>query len=249
LAWKPDGSLLYSSYIGDGQGIWEMGNDGSRLRQLTTPNAADSIDREMKMTRDGRYLVFQSNRSGTFQIWRANADGSDLRQLTSGGENTQPSLSPDGQWIVYASEAGGRAILRRISINGGEATALTDNKSAVPEVSPDGKYIAYMDSSAGQSMRLVIIPFTGDEPGKTFEVPATVVWARRMCWTPDGKAVMYKDSVQGLWQQRLDQDKPQPVKDFENNEVYQFAWSPDGKNLAYSTGQRMQEIILLENSR
>jgi tricorn protease-like protein len=70
-----------------------------------------------------------------------------------------------------------------------------------------------------------------------------------MCWTPDGKAVMYKDSVQGLWQQRLDQDKPQPVKDFENNEVYQFAWSPDGKNLAYSTGQRMQEIILLENSR
>jgi len=39
------------------------------------------------------------------------------------------------------------------------------------------------------------------------------------------------------------------VKGPEGKEIYQFAWSFDGKSLAYSTGARMQEIILLEKSR
>jgi Tol biopolymer transport system component/DNA-binding winged helix-turn-helix (wHTH) protein len=249
LAWSPDGHLLYTAYVGDGQGIWEIGNEGSTLRQLTTPNAADSVDRQMVMTRDGRYLVFQSNRSGRFQIWRANADGGDLRQLTSGGENTQPTLSADGRWIIYVSETDGRSILRRISINGGESTQLTDRKPAAPEVSPDGKYIAYFESLSGQPIRLAIIPFAGGESLKTFAVPPSVVLVRRMSWTPDSKSIIYKDSIQGLWQQRLDQEKLQSARGFENTEVYQLAWSFDGRNLAYSTGMRMQDIILLENSR
>lgn len=39
------------------------------------------------------------------------------------------------------------------------------------------------------------------------------------------------------------------VKGLEDREIYQFAWSFDGKSLAYSTGARMQEIILLEKSK
>jgi Tol biopolymer transport system component len=220
LAWKADGRLLYSSYIGDGQGIWEIANDGSKLRQLTTPNGLDSVDREISTTRDGRYIVFQSNRSAGFQIWRANADGSDLRQLTSGGDNTHPTLSPDGQWIVYVSDTDRKSILRRISINGGEATALTDGKYALPAVSPDGKYVAGFELVPSRPMRLAIIPFAGGDSVKTFAVPDTVVWPRQIRWAPDSKSLVYKDTIQGLWQQRLDQDLPQAAKGFENVEIY-----------------------------
>lgn len=248
LAWKPDGHLLYSAYSGDGQGIWEISNDGRNVHQLTA-NRLDSLDRQMRVTRDGRYIVFQSNRSGSFQIWRVNADGSDLRQLTTGGENTQPTLSPDGQWIVYASEGEGQAGLRKISIDGGEPVVLTDRKASAPEVSPDGRQIAYFYFSSSLPLRLHIIPATGGEPSQDFAVPDTVVWARRMLWMPDGRSVVYKDSIQGLWQQRLDQPKPQLVKGFEDLETYQLAWSFNGQDLAYSTGDRMQEIVLLQNTK
>ena len=47
----------------------------------------------------------------------------------------------------------------------------------------------------------------------------------------------------------IDEPKPKLYPGFEDKEVYQFAWSRDGKNLAYSTGLRQQEIVLIENSR
>jgi hypothetical protein len=36
---------------------------------------------------------------------------------------------------------------------------------------------------------------------------------------------------------------------FPASNLVQFEWSFDGKSLAYSTGLRMQEIILLQNSK
>jgi Tol biopolymer transport system component len=248
LAWKPDGHLLYSSYIGDGQGIWEMDGDGHNLRQLTTPSKNDSVDRQMCLTRDGRYLVFHSNRSGSFQIWRADADGTNLKQLTDGDNNLWPSLSPDGKWVVYSSERESGSVLRRIAIDGGPSEQLTDKTALRPQVSPDGKYIAYFEPSESSRFALVIIPFNGGAPVKRFTVPDTFQMTRAV-WTGNGSALMYRDGVEGLWQQRLDQEKPELVHGLEHTEVYQLAWSLDGKNLAYSSGLRMQEILLLEDSK
>ena len=42
---------------------------------------------------DGRHLVFESNRSGSKQVWTMLADGSNPRQLTTKGENWNPSWS------------------------------------------------------------------------------------------------------------------------------------------------------------
>ena len=42
---------------------------------------------------DGRHLVFESNRSGPKQVWTMLADGSNPRQLTTQGENWNPSWS------------------------------------------------------------------------------------------------------------------------------------------------------------
>ncbi|HJZ82197.1 MAG TPA: hypothetical protein VKD91_17685, partial [Pyrinomonadaceae bacterium] len=118
-----------------------------------------------------------------------------------------------------------------------------------PTFSFDGKYVAYFESSPTSVVRLAVIPFTGGAAVKTFEV-ANTVYPSAMGWAPDGKSLIYKEGFMGgVWQQPLDGTKPKLLPGFEDKEIYQFAWSPDGKNLAYSTGQRMQEIILIENSR
>lgn len=68
-----------------------------------------------------------------------------------------------------------------------------------------------------------------------------------MRWMPDGKAIIYKDDLQGLWRQVLDEEKPEMVKGFEELRVLYLAWSFDGKNLAYTSGPATQEIVLIED--
>ncbi|HYW74725.1 MAG TPA: winged helix-turn-helix domain-containing protein [Pyrinomonadaceae bacterium] len=244
LAWAADGHLLYSAYVGDGQAIWQVDGDGRNARQLTT-NKADVVDRHLSMTSDGRYIVFHSNRSGSFQIWRANSDGTNLKQLTNTDANTWPALSPDGHWIVYACEHAAGSALCRIGIDGGDPALLTEDAGTRPVVSPDGQYIAYF-KPMGSQVRIVIVPFSGGAALKTFDV-ANTVFASDMVWAPDGKSIIYRDAFLGVWRQPLD-DKSKPLPGFEDKEVYQFAWSPDGKNLAYSTGLRMQEIVLIDKA-
>jgi hypothetical protein len=50
-----------------------------------------------------------------------------------------------------------------------------------------------------------------------------------------------------MWRQRLDHDKPEAVKGFDDTNVFQFSWSFDGKNLAYTRGSSIQEVLLLQD--
>jgi Tol biopolymer transport system component/DNA-binding winged helix-turn-helix (wHTH) protein len=246
LAWTPDGHLLYSAYVGDAQAIWEMDSDGNNRRRLTA-NTADFVDRQMSVTADNRFIVFQSNRSGSFEIWRANRDGSGLKQLTSGANNSQPAVSPDGKWILYVSDRQGMSTLWRVSVDGEDPVQITHNNSVQGQISPDGKRIAYLENE-DSTLRLVIIPFAGGQPERTFLLRPTANLNRRMRWAPDGKAIIYRQN-QDLWRQRLDQDKPELIKGFEDVQIYQLAWSLDGKTLAYTRGAQMQEIMLLQNAK
>jgi hypothetical protein len=97
-------------------------------------------------------------------------------------------------------------------------------------------------------IRLGVMPSSGGPPVKTFDA-ANTMYATRFTWTSDSKTVLYKDGFRGIWRRQLDRQKAQLAPGFEDKEVYQLAWTPDGKNLAYSTGARMQEIILLHDAR
>jgi len=247
LAWGPDGHLLFSAYVGDSQAIWEVKADGNQARQLTS-NTGDAVDRHMNVTRDGRYIVFHSNRSGSFQIWRANSDGTNLKQLTNGGSNSWPSLSPDGQSVVYNCDRSNLSTICRISIDGGDPIQLAPGPGSRPELSPDGKYIAFFEPARPILVRLVVMPSSGGGPIKTFDVPNTM-YATNITWMPDSKALLYKDGFRGVWLQRLNEQKPERPPGLDDKEIYLLTWSPDGKDLAYSTGARMQEIILLQDAR
>src|SRR6185295_9654833 len=146
---------------------------------------------------------------------------------------------------VYTSVRDGKAALSRIPIDGGEPTWIADLSPSWSQVSPDGHYIACVVPSP---RRLLIIPFIGAAPVKSFPVPSTARRGRlRLRWMPDGKAIIYKNDPEGLWRQKLNEGGPQLVKGFEKSPIRNFVWSFDGKNLAYSTGTTTQEIILIEN--
>jgi eukaryotic-like serine/threonine-protein kinase len=61
VAWTPDGRIVYSTEASGNPDIWIMQGDGARRVQLTTSQGLDIAPR---VTGDGRFIVFVSDRDG-----------------------------------------------------------------------------------------------------------------------------------------------------------------------------------------
>lgn len=101
--WSPDGKEL--AFVGlrdDAYNIYSIPADGrGPEKQLTfTPGLDDGPD----YSPDGKYIYFNSERSGTMCIWRMTATGLNAEQLTFDAyQDWFAHPSPDGKWIVFVS--------------------------------------------------------------------------------------------------------------------------------------------------
>jgi TolB protein len=104
-AWSPDGSMLAFHTFQD-QSVFQDDDanqdrdyelflcnaDGSGLRQLTSNRFADI---QPSWSRDGKAIVFASDRSGSFQLYTMTVAGSDASAITSGpGAFVAPRYRP-----------------------------------------------------------------------------------------------------------------------------------------------------------
>src|SRR5205807_2293099 len=78
--------IAFVGSIAGNPDIYLIHDDGRNLRRLTTTTSIES-------TPECRWIAFQSNRSGRWQIYRMRVDGSDLMPLTFEGENKDPDWS------------------------------------------------------------------------------------------------------------------------------------------------------------
>jgi serine/threonine protein kinase len=247
--WTPDGKILYTSNASGSMDIWIMDRDGGNKRQLTA-NAGWNY--YTSITADGRYIVFVSNRSGAPSVWRMDADGGNAKELASGEREPWPYCSPDGKWVVY--EYGLFSTLWKVPLLGGEPTKLTDNYAGSPAVSPDGKLVAcvYFEK-VNSPARLAIIPIEGGPPVKLFDLPATfnAISGHNIRWAADGRAVTYiatRGGDSNIWSQPLDGSPPKQLTDFKSEQMVFFNWSRDGKDLAFTRGSPIRDLVLISDS-
>jgi Tol biopolymer transport system component len=196
---------------------------------------------------DGRYIVFASDRSGNFEIWRMKPDGSNLLQLTSGKGATAPSMTPDGRWVIFLSPGDGH--LFRVPIDGGEAARIAGEAAGVSAVSPDGKLIAFFASDKS-AWELAVNSFEEGSLIKRFGAGLGSFNNRALKWTPDGKALLYaasSDGVGNIW--KLDGSPPKQVTNFKADGIFHFNVSSDGKNLVCARGGWKHNIVLIKNLR
>ncbi|MGH9844852.1 MAG: winged helix-turn-helix domain-containing protein, partial [Blastocatellia bacterium] len=99
LDWTPDGRLVYATHASGNVDVWITTTDGKQQKQLTRDPLTDIAP---VASAAGRYVVFVSERSGTANIWRMDVDGGNLKQLSRGKGDSTPTLSPDGQWVIYS---------------------------------------------------------------------------------------------------------------------------------------------------
>jgi dipeptidyl aminopeptidase/acylaminoacyl peptidase len=82
--------------------LWIAPLSGGTPRQLTNDPAAD---RQAVWSPDGKWIAFESTRSGTSQIWIVSPDSGEAKQFTTLSTGASQAVwSPDGKWIAYVSE-------------------------------------------------------------------------------------------------------------------------------------------------
>lgn len=254
LSWTPDGRIVYVSMESQNYDIWIMDKDGSNKKQLTT-SASDEI--LPSVSADGKYVLYTSFQSGVPNIWRIDIDAKNPRQLTRGLGEAWPTCSPTDQTFVYLNIHDGK--IWKMSIDGGAPELLVGVQSFVPAFSPDGKQLAFSywdETSEPQQLRGKIISLDGTPRDiRTFDIPLTAVRSSSTVlfrWTPDGRALAYCDNRDGLsnvWKLPLDNDPAKPLTDFKEDQIFYFAWSRDGKQLACTRGVVTSDVVIMKDFR
>jgi hypothetical protein len=138
------------------------------------------------ISRDGQWLLFDSDRSGTQQIFRRRLSGGEVQQVTHGTSPAfYPALSPDGREVAYHSIVNGFRRVFVASSDGGDrpvqVSAGTSPDELQPDWSPDGKRLAWI-AVARRQVRAAIATRSAQGWGAPREVThpgvlITGIWA------------------------------------------------------------------------
>lgn len=128
---SPDGRYIY--FVSDRSGgpqIYRMSANGGEAQRITF-NGSYNIS--PRVSPDGKTLAYISRREGKFQLHVLDlASGQELR-LSDTVQDESPSFSPNGRYIMYATESGGRGTLAVVSVDGRVKHRLTTQAGDVRE--------------------------------------------------------------------------------------------------------------------
>lgn len=126
--YSADGQTIYfTSDRSGGPQIYKMSASGGNAQRVTF-NGSYNIS--PRVSSDGKTLAWISQRDG-FSLYAMNlASGQELR-LADGA--TEPSFSPNGKYIMYATKTGGRTSLAVVSVDGRVKQRLTTQAGNIRE--------------------------------------------------------------------------------------------------------------------
>jgi Tol biopolymer transport system component/DNA-binding winged helix-turn-helix (wHTH) protein len=176
-------------------------------RKLNSPHSASPPDSFLSSTKmdsgpqfspDGSKIIFESTRSGIYEVWMCRGDGSGLIQLTHlNSMSGTPRWSPDGHQIAFDSRPNGNGDIFVIDSKGGRPSKLTDEPSneVAPSWSQDGRWIYFASDRTGD-WQVWKMPSTG---GPTVQVTQHGGFAAFE--SPDGAFLYYAKGlkVPGIW--------------------------------------------------
>lgn len=105
-SFSPDKSQI--AFCSDRTGkpqIYVMGSNGGTPQRISF--VSSDYCTSPAWSPKGDRIAFVCRADGGYQLFLSNTDGSDPIQLTSGRDNEDPSWSPDGRYLTFATTSGG----------------------------------------------------------------------------------------------------------------------------------------------
>jgi serine/threonine protein kinase len=241
LSWTSQGKIVFSSMHQDRLNISRVDPDGSNPVRLTI--VADNYT--PAASADGRYIVFSSNRNGPFNIWRMNAeDGSDPVQLTFDDANFYPSVSPDNEWVAYDNLGEAGSSFWKVPLSGGKPIKVGE-RYRMPVFSPDSQLLACRYNFQSGSRDIAIFSAQGGRPVRRFDIP--IQEYQRVYWLNDHELSYVKnvDGYSNVWSYDLNTGDSKQLTNFNSDQIYAYAWSPDFKQIAAQRGTRISDVTMI----
>ena len=164
-----------------------------------------------------------------------------IRELDM-AQRTNYDLAPNGNRLALSA----RGDIFTLPAEHGNTRNLTQTSNADedhPSWSPDGKTIAYTTDVSGEQ-QLAIRPAEGGPEKILTHFPQGYFYAPR--WSPGGDRLAFSDNDHRLWIVATAGGEPQQLAQDPYQEIQSYAWSPDGRWIAYViTGANQQSGIWL----
>ena len=123
-------NIYFTSDRSGGPQIYRMSANGGDAQRVTF---VGNYNISPRIAPDGQTLAYISRRDGRFQLYALDLSNGQEQRLSDTVRDESPSFSPNGKYIMYATESGRRGSLAVVSVDGRVKQRLTIQAGDVRE--------------------------------------------------------------------------------------------------------------------
>lgn len=226
--------VFYSSFRPEGWNIHLSKDNGKTFSAFTTH---ESLDYDAKISPNGDWVIFTSERNGLPHLFVKNIEGDTLPRLlvSSNSMQDQVDFSPDGKWIAFTSTHEGNSEIYKLpfsptdTLDISQAQNLTNDGGGDfrPKFSNDGTTIAFSSDRGHKTKPHSFFVFAMQRTGDIYTMPAE---------GGDAKRLTDSDDWEGS-----------PTWSSDDSELYFYSEKNGSSRLYKMTNQGEQEEIISPN--
>jgi Tol biopolymer transport system component len=184
----------HKTIIMDLQGLlYSMPMAGGAAKQISSPYDEDS---HPVWSSKSSIVAVQSYAGGTFHIWTMLPNGTRRKQITTGhGDDREPSISPDGSTIAFASDRAFKGSYDIWTVNFATGTlkqiTSSDADEFEPAWSPDGTSIAFVSGTGIVGKSIESIDLASGKQHTIVSIDPATGRIEAPSFSPDGTKLSY----------------------------------------------------------